>query len=825
MQLVRSLPALARRTWSRANTGFDPQANARQPGGPLVERWILDARYALRRLRTRPVYATLAVLTLALGVGGMAAIAGIVRPLLIEPLPYHRSDQLVEFWRPGDWRAREIGVLRDHWDGFSAVAAYRPADVTLERPGAPSRLVPGIASSVELFRVLGVAPLLGRGFARGEDLPGASPVAVLSYSLWHDLGEDPGIVGSTLVLDGTPRTIIGVMPPSFWFPNPTIGVWSTDTLNATSGVGLYTLVGRVADDRRVDAMQPAVDRVTKTLAASFTYTKEWDITKNAVLSPLREPMVKTMRPALVATLAGMAAILLIACANVAALVLGQIESRAGELAVRTALGADRSRLATQIVIEIVVIALAAGAVGCAMAGAGFGVLRESLPLGAWRGRAAVDWTLLAASIAIAVLSSLGIALLSVLALWRRDPGAALSATRTNGFLGRRGGLQGGMIVAEVAVAALLAGTAGLIVESVSKLYDVRPGLDVRGVVVLDVAAPYGIGTAPRLGMMQRLLDALARVPGVRFVGASQHLPLRGPGWTMGMRLPNAPPDAPSPNFRMVYGDYFAALGIPVRRGRVFTPADAAGDSVSSIVVNEELVRLYFPSIDPIGQVILGGFGKPERIIGIVGDAAEGTLTQRMPPAKYYLGPQVYFVPGAQSIVIKAAREQDVERIMGDARRLVARVSPSFAVQEVTTMQRVLDIAVGPARDVMKLLAVLTSVALVLGAIGIYGVISQFVARRTRDWSIRVALGLSPARVMTLILSHGLALVATGVLLGMVVTMFSSRFLTAFLFDVSAHDPTALIAAAATLGAVGVAAALVPALRAARADPALVLREQ
>jgi putative ABC transport system permease protein len=824
-QLIRSLPALAARTWSRGTTGFDPHANGMQPGGPLVERWMLDARYALRRLRTRPVYATLAVLTLALGVGGMAAISGIVRPLLIDPLPYRRPNELVQFWRPGDWRAREVTLLRDHWDGFSDVAAYRPADVTLERPGAPARLVPGIASSAELFRVLGVAPLIGRGFTRGEDLPGAAPVAVLSYSLWRDLGEDSRIVGSTLVLDGTPRTIIGVMPPSFWFPEPTVGVWAPDTINATGGVGFYTLVGRVAPGHRVGSMQPAVDHVTKTLAANFTYTKEWDITQNAVLTPLREPMVKSMRPALVATLAGMAAILLIACANVAALALGQFESRASELAVRSALGADRSRLATQIVIEIVVLGLVAGAVGSAIAAAGFGVLRESLPLGAWRGRATIDWTLLAASIVVATLSSLAISLFPVLALWRRDPRGALSGARTNGFLGRRGGLQSGMIVAEVAVAALLACTAGLIAESVGRLYAVRSGIEARRVAVLDVASPYGIGSAPRLAMMQRVLDELVSLPGVRFAGASQRLPLRGPGWSMGMRLPNVSPDAPSPKFRIVSGDYFAALGIPVRRGRVFTSADAASDSIASIVVNDALVKLYFPTVDPIGQVISGGFGKPERIVGIVGDVAEGTLTQSMPPAKYYLGRQVYFVPPAQSIVITGARDEDLDRIMSDARRLIARIAPSFAVQQVTTMQRVLDDAVGPARDVMKLLAVLTGVALLLGAIGIYGAISQFVARRTRDWSIRVALGLSPARVVTRIVSHGLALVATGVLLGIVGTVFSSRLLAAFLFGVSSHDATALVAAAGSLAAVGVTAALIPALRAARTDPALVLREQ
>ncbi|MGH7616833.1 MAG: ADOP family duplicated permease, partial [Gemmatimonadaceae bacterium] len=824
-QFFRSLLPLSSRTWRRANTGFDPGANVMNPGGPFVERWLLDARYALRRLRTRPGYSALAVLTLALGVGGMAAISGIVRTLLLDQLPYPHSEQLVQFWRPGDWRAREVTLLRHQWNGFSGVAAYRQSDATLERPGAPARLVPGIASSAELFQVLGVTPLMGRGFARGEDLPGAAPVAVLSYSLWRDLGQDTRIVGSTVVLDGTPRTVIGVMPQRFWFPDPAVGVWTADTINATGGVGFYTLVGRMAPGRRIESMQPAVDRVTKLLAASFTYTKQWDITTNAVLTSVRETMVKEMRPPLFATLAGMAAILLIACANVAALVLGQIESRSTELAVRAALGADRTRLAAQVLTEIVVVGLAAGIVGALIAAAGFGLLRGTLPLGAWRDRTAIDWTLLAVSIAVATISSLAIALFPILALWRRDLRATLAGARTNGFLGRRGGLQGVMIVAEVAVAAVLASTAGLIVHSVSRLYDVRPGIDVRGVAVVDIATPGGTPGTTRLAMMHRVLDALGALPDVRAVGATQRIPLRGSGWTMGLRLANVPADAPSPRFRIVSGNYFAAAGIPVRRGRAFSSADLTADSVASIVVNETLVKLYFPNVDPIGQMMPGGLGKPERIVGVVGDVAEGSLTEPMPPTRYYFADRVSFVPSGQTILIRTARAGDAQRMLAEARRVIARVAPSMAVENVTTLQRVLDTAVGPARDVMKLLGVLTTVALVLGAIGIYGVISQYVARRNRDWSIRVALVLSPARVVALIIRHGLALVVVGLAAGLAATLISARLLSAFLFGVSSHDPLALAGAAASLVAVGLLAALVPAIRAARTDPALVLREQ
>ena len=329
-------------------------------------------------------------------------------------------------------------------------------------------------------------------------------------------------------------------------------------------------------------------------------------------------------------------------------------------------------------------------------------------------------------------------------------------------------------------------------------------------------------------MMKRVLDELAALRGVHSVGATQRLPLRGQGWSMGLRLLNAPADAPTPRFRIVTGNYFASLGIPLRRGRVFDATDVAADSIASIIVNEALVKIYFPNVEPDRPGMLGGFGKPERIVGVVGDVAEGTLTERM-LAGALLPRRADLVRArtAQSIVVRMARAER-RRSRGHAMRgdIIARVAPSVAVQEVTTMQRVLDTAVGPARDVMKLLGVLTSVALLLGAIGIYGVISQFVARRHRDWSIRVALGLSPASVVASDRPpRRRARRHRDSSLELRRRLLSAQLLSAFLFGVSSHDPFALAAAAASLIAVGSAAALVPALRAARTDPALVLREQ
>lgn len=824
-QCVASVPALVRRSVWRGRTGFDPRSNAMNPGGPLVERWILETRYAARRLRTRPTYTILAVLTLALGVGGMAAISGIVRPLLVDPLPYPDDHQVAQFWSHGNWEPREFATLRDQWTGFTAVAAYRPKDATMERDGAPTRLIPGVAASSELFRVLGVKPLLGRTFEIGDDTPEAALVVVLSNAIWRELGASPAIIGSRIKLDGVSRTVIGVMPRGFWFPDPSVGVWTPEVIVPTVQIGMFTLVGRVNPGQTIDRMQPVIDRAAEILHSRFTYSPQSDKTKDPQLTPLRDEMVGRMRPALLATLAGMAVILLIACANVAALVLGQVESRSSEFALRLALGADRSRLATQLIIEVLVLGISAGLIGTAFAGAGFAVLRDALAVGAWSDRATLDWTMFAMAMAVAVLSAVGVALFPIIALWRGDLRVTLAGARTGGVLRRRGGLQSVMVVTEVALAVLLACAAALLGRSVTKLYAIRPGIDIHGISVLDIAEPTSMNYDQRHAMLKSVLRELAALPGVRSAASTQKIPLRGRGWTMGLRIVDETADVPSPYFRMVSRDYFATLGILVRRGRGFDGSDRISDSVVSIIVNESLVRIFYPKTEPVGQIMPGAFGHPERIVGVVADVVEGELRDAPAPARYYLSDQIDFVPDGETIVVKTARPGDAQRILTAARQAIAKVAPTVAVQEATTMERVFDRAVGPARQVMGLFALLTGIALVLGAIGIYGVISQFVSRRHREWSIRVALGLSPARVVALVVGHGASLVTVGIVLGIVGALASVRLLSAFLYGVTAGDPIAILAAALTLLAVGSTAALIPAVRASRTDPALVLREQ
>jgi putative ABC transport system permease protein len=828
-QVAASAPTLLRRSAWRGMTGFEPRANHMRPGGPLMESWIIDTRYALRRLRTRPLYACLAVLTLALGVGGAAAITGVVQSLLVKPLPYAAEQELGLFWSPGDWNEQEILYLRPEWPGFQQVAGFRQEGVTLQVGDAPARLLPGISATAELFEVLGRDAFLGRGFRKGDDVQGAEKIAVLSHAVWKELGGDPAIVGRPLRLDGEERTVAGVMPEGFWFPDPTVKVWLPETLDPENRAGNYLLVGRRAPGVPQEGLGPHLARITARLDERYDYPAQWDKTKNAKVTPLREALVGEVRPALLATFVAMGLILLIACANVAALMLGQVEGRSTELAVRSALGAERGRLVQQLVAESVVVGLAAALVGALVAAAGFRFLVDALPLGVWSRGASLDWTVFAAAIAAALLASLAIALVPVFSLWRGDLRGVLANSRTGGIGGRGGRLESGLVVAEVALAVLMAAGAALLARSVSNLYSIDPGVPTAGLAVLDVSMPTDMTPEQRRIVLARLTTELATVPGVRSAAVSHKLPLRGPGSSSGIRVEGDPAtEVTTTFFRIVSPGYLEVLGYPLLAGRTLTAADigkgepAEGEE-SAIVINQALADKYFPGRDPLGRVVTGGFGVRERIVGVVGNAAEARLTDKPAPARYWLVDHA-FVVSRQTVVMRVAEGMDPVAVLDPARQVVHRVAPTVAVEEATTMGAIFAEAVGPARQVMMLLGLLTALAVLLGAIGVYGVIAHFVSRRRRDWAIRIALGLAPRHVMANVVRRGAALLGVGITIGVVAAVVLGRLIGSLLYGVSAADPAAMAAAASALLVVGLAAALVPAWRAGRTEPASLLRE-
>jgi putative ABC transport system permease protein len=795
-------------------------------GWAPLDHLLQDARYAARALRRRPAYALLCVLTLALAVGGTASVFGVARGVLFEPLPYANERDLGVFWKKTDWNHEEYLYIRGRVPGFAEVALYRRAEMLLRHGDGRARLVPAVSASAELFETLGAAPLLGRGFSPGDDVPHADPVAVLSHGLWEELGGRPSIIGSRLTLDGTARTVVGVMPRGFWFPDPSVRVFTPWPLSPESRSWNSTLVGRVAAGEDVRAMEAQVARLTAMLAERFDYPAQWDKTKDARITPLRDDLLGPMRPTLLTTVGAMALILLIACANVGALVLGQVDERAADFAIRSALGANRRRLARQLVVEVLLVAAAAGMLGALLARAAFAVVTRALPLGEWRDVAAPDWRVFAAAMTIAVAAALVVALVPVVSLCRRDLRSVMSRVRTGGVGERGGRLEGGLVIAQVALAVTVAAGAGLLARSVANLYAVDAGVPTEGLAAVDVLFDRDGRDRARVEQtLDELVTALSALPGVQSVGAAQQLPLRGGGYRLDMSSDQVPQTVSmaTTEYRVVTPGYLESVGLPLHLGRSIDRADRAS-AERVVVINEALAGRYFAGVDPVGRLVRDANGT-SRVVGVVGNAVETRLRDPAPPVRYVPVAQAPWLDPEQSLVLRLAPGVDERSVLEAARRTIASVAPDVVVRETTRMREVLDAAVGPARDIVLLLGLLTALALVLGAVGIYGATAHFAARRRRDWAVRVALGLPGARVVLQIVARSALLVAAGVAVGVAGAALLTRALSPLLYGVAAFDPVAFAAAAAALLGVGVAAASRPAWQAGTADPLPALREQ
>jgi putative ABC transport system permease protein len=515
---------------------------------------------------------------------------------------------------------------------------------------------------------------------------------------------------------------------------------------------------------------------------------------------------------------------LIACANVAALMLGQVDARATEIAVRSALGANRTRLLQQLVSESLLLGVLAGVAGAALAWAGFAVLVNSLPLGALADNAVLDWTIFWASMVAALAAAMLVATVPGVALWRGSSlQSTMATTRTGGVAGRGGRLEAGLVIGQMALAVLLAAGAGLLIRSVANLRAIDPGVAVDRIVVLDATMPLRLTPAERRQAIEAVLPSLAALPGVTHAAAAQKVPLRGSGDNWGIRIQGRPDlQQATTAFRMVTRDYFAAMGIPIVRGRGFTPSDRPG-SERVVVINEAAAATFFPGEDPTGRILQTFDDQGERIVGVVANAAEAKLTDAPVPARYMLYDHVPPVWHQVSFVLNTDDPDGVPALLDTARATIAREGTQLALQEMTTMRHVFERAVGPAGQVVTLLTLLAGLALVLGAVGVYGVISHDVGRRARDYAIRIALGQPPARVVQQVVARGAGLVAVGSVIGILTAIGVSRFLATMLYGVQPTDPLAMGGAIVLLLLVGMMAAFLPARRASRTDPAVILK--
>ena len=826
-QALRSVPSLLRRAWGRGFTGFESQSNYNRPGGIMLEQWIQDVRFAMRRMWKRPLFAFLAIITLALGVGGTAAVYSLVSALLLAPLPYRDQGSLVAFSSPGDWSQSEHVFLQDNHQGFTGTAMYMEMQLTLKDDQGATRSVSAILPSSNLFDVLGVKPMLGRGLKPEDNVAGAQSVVILSNGLWRELGANPSLVGKTINMGGEPQLVIGVMPPGFWFPNPRAKLWANSAFNAENRSGNYAMVGRLEPGRTIDDMAAPLSRMAAVLKERYNYNAQWDKSKILAIKPVADEFAGSVKPMLLATLAAMALILLIACSNVAALMLGQVDSRSTELAVRSALGANRRQLLQQLVIETIVLGLSAGLVGAMIAAASYNVLTHALPLGVMLENATLDWGLFGAAIAISLVAALIVAAAPAISLWRGDLRDALTKSRTSGIGATGGRVESGLVIMEVALAVLLVAGAALLIRTVSNLRAVDAGIATDEIAVVDVLTEYMTPRAERARILTDMVSALETLPGVASAGITQRLPLRGGGDNWGFAVDGVVVPAGSAettSFRVVSKNYLDALGVKIVEGRGFTSADVlSGDTV--VIINEATRDKFFNGMNPIGRRVASGFGGSATVIGVAKNAAERDLTSGFAPARYMLTTVVPYTSYTQSVVIRMKPGNDPASILDEAKRTITASSSIIAVQNATTMRTIVDEAVGPALQLMGLLVILGGLALLLGAIGVYGVVSHFVSKRRREWSIRLALGLRPMSLISQIVTMGGTLVTIGAVLGLLAAMGMMRVLRTFLYQVTPADSTSLLAAMGTLVLAGLIAAFVPAFRASRVDPASVLREQ
>ncbi len=794
---------------------------------------LRDSRYALRQLARTPAFTAVAILTIAVGIGATSAMFSVVNGVLLRPLPYPEPDGLVrvhevvpQYGRfsvaPGtflDWRQQSTV--------FESLAAYSGNSVTFTGGDGPERL-PTAAVSAELFDVLRVKPALGRAFTREEDAPGAAGVVVLSHGGWQRrFGSDPSVLGRSITLSGRPSTIIGVMPAGFYFPSRDAELWTPlalDPAKASRGAHYLGVVARTKAGFSVQQAEAEMKTVADRLAREFPDTNAGE---SAAVVPLHEQVVGRIRPALLTLFAAVGFVILIACANVANLLLVRASVRERELAIRTALGASRRRLVMQMLAESVLLALAGGTLGVLLASLAVPAIRTlsagSLPR-------VEDVALDGRVMAFAALASLLTGLVFGLApAWQASRASVGDALKE----GSRGSAAGGgrarsaLLVGEVALSMVLLVGATLLLRSFDRLTSVNPGFDAERVLAFQVALPQTTYAEDhdRIRFFDALLQRLELLPQVRTAGMVQTLPMRG-GYVLSFAIQGRPPakpgEEPSARHRSVSARYFATLGIPLLRGRVFDERDVAGAPMVA-VVDQAFADRHFPSEDPIGRGLDIGNGTEGfyEIVGVVANVHHDGLDADPAPTMYVPFGQDVF----SSMWLVARTDGEPAQLAGAARVAVRGIDSGLPASRMGPLVDAVSDSVAPRRFSMLLLGLFALIALFLAAVGLYGVVAYAVSQRTREIGVRMAIGAQAWDVCRLVLGGGMRLALAGVAVGTAAALALARLVASLLFEVTPFDPLSYAATALLLLAVAALACYVPASRAMRLDPLVALREE
>ena len=805
----------------------------------LADFWN-DLRYAVRMQRKNPGFTIVAVIALALGIGANTAIFSVVNTVLLRPLPYKDPERLVMVWEeatkagyPQDTpTAANFVDWRDQNQVFEGMAAMTDTSFNLTGSGDPERLE-GRRVSTSLFPLLGVEPQIGRVFTAAEDQPGSERVVVLSYGLWQRrFGGDAGIVGKTLTLNGAGYTVVGVMPARFQFPTADDEVWVpiafTQEEATNRGRHYLQVVARIKPGVTLAQAQADMSTIATRLQQQYP---ESNTDLGAVITPLHEHLVGDIKPALLILLGAVGLVLLIACANVANLLLARAAVRQKEIAVRVALGARRQRLIRQFLTESVFLSTLGGLVGLVIAYAGLLILKAFIPENISQARAiSIDYKVLGFTLLVSVATGLIFGLAPAIQSVRFNQIETLKEGGRDAATGGSGKrLRGLLVMAEVAISLVLLIGAGLLINSFLRLRNVDPGFNPENLLTMKIVLPdlkYE-EKAQRSAFYSELIQRLQSIAGVKSAAVTTNLPLYQQGNSISVTIEGRPEPPPGQELivvtRMISPGYFDTMSIPLSKGRQLTDQDT-DNSPNVVVISETMARRFWPGEDAVGKrIAIGRIRSPEdwiQVIGVVKDVRQFELNAD-PKPQMYLTYRQYGFFDARDLVVKT--DVDPASMASTVRKAVWEIDKDQPVSNIRTMETILADSIARQRFSMLLLAIFASVALVLAAVGIYGVMSYSVAQRTHEIGIRMALGAQTSAVLKLAVGYGMKLVVAGIAIGLIAAFALTRVMSTLLFGVTATDLTTFTLISLLLVAVAAIASYIPARRATKVSPIIALR--
>jgi putative ABC transport system permease protein len=812
---------------------IDKVAETRRGGWRVMADLLRDMRYAVRQLAKTPGFTIVAVLTLALGIGATSAIFSVVNGVLLQPLPYPDPDGLVRVYevvpQHGRFSVAPANFLdwRKQTSVFEHMAAYTPGTATLAGSEGPERVL-NAAVSWNMFELLGVGPVFGRGLTQEEEMPGKANVIVLSHGAWQRrFGGDPNVLGRTVNVNSAPATVVGVMPAGFYFPTRETELWVPLTINPANpprGAHFLDVLARRKPGVSTDQAQAEMRTIADRLAVQFPAA---NANESAEVVLLHEQIVGAIRPALMTLFAAVGVVVLIACANVANLLLVRASVREKEIAIRAAIGAGRKRLVLQMLAESLVLSLAGGGLGLLLAYLTIPAI-QTLSAGTIPRvlDVAIDRRVLAFVFATSVTVGIIFGLAPAWHVTRATLGEVLKeGGRGSSSSGARW-LRNSLLIVEVGLSIVLLVGATLLLRSFAKVTSVDPGFRPEGVLAFRVALPPSSYPQPhnRVAFYDALLSKLDALPQVTSAGMVQSFPMRG-SYFLSVAIQGRPPAEPGKeldaNHRVASPGYFATLGIPLLRGRAFTDRDSE-KAPQVAVIDEAFARRHFPNEDPIGRGLDIGNGSDGlyEIVGIVGNVHHSGLDSDPSPTMY--------VPYRQDIFsgmwLVARTTGDPAQLTPVVRQTVRELDPALPAFSITPLENVVSDSVAQRRFSMLLLGAFALMAVFLAAVGLYGVVAYNVSQRTQEIGVRMAIGADRSDVLRMVVGGGMKLALLGVVIGIAGALAAARAVASMLFEVTPFDPASYLLTAATLLTVAALACYVPARRAMRVDPIVALRQ-